>query len=198
MSSCLHVFDLLFKREKAIISLCNCCFDLYLITNTAVQTLSPQTPTCLSSSVFLSLYLLLRAAIAQLLFGSGVYCPLLTFTYLPSLFPPPPPLVYRAPVSADLVLSQRLPARGFRRLPKSRKRRCVMIKDPLATSRHAHLFFFISYVPVPVCVSSPTCVSYIFKFVINLVINLSKQIFVWFFRTETNILFFINGYAFWQ
>lgn len=71
--------------------------------------------------------------------------------YLPSLCPPPLPPVFCAPVSADFVPSQRLPSclptREYRRLPKSRKRRCV-------TSGHAPstlTFSFSSHFCLSVC-----------------------------------------------
>lgn len=161
-----HAFCFVFLKE-AIITICNCCCDNQY--GCAKRFLNKHTPP-LSLSFFLSLFLFVRAATAHLPFGLGLYC--LTFFYLPSLFPPPLPPVFCAPVSADLVLSRPnaclpaclptcLPARGYRRLPKSRKRRCVINGTKRKTLWplyfHSHLLFFTSYLLV--CVSSSICVS---------------------------------------
>lgn len=62
-------------------------------------------------------------------------------------FPP----CFCAPISADLVSSKLLPdhppARGYRRLPKSRKKRCVINAGKIKHLEHVHLlspFLFLS------------------------------------------------------
>lgn len=88
----LHVCTLLFAlflREKAIIHLCNCCFWFVSdnqrgCANAVSNTQShPQTKLSLSPSLLLSvsLFLSLRAAMAHLPFGFGLYC-LTSFFYL--------------------------------------------------------------------------------------------------------------------
>lgn len=120
--------------------------------------LNKHTP--LSLSFFLSLFLFVRAATAHLPFGLGLYC--LTFFYLPSLFPPPLPPVFCAPVSADLVPSRPnacLPAclptclPACQRVQKAAKIKKKAVcnkrnkkKDPLATLLPLSPFMFLLHI----------------------------------------------------
>lgn len=162
-----HVYTLFvcFFKE-AIITICNCCCDNQY--GCAKRFLNKHTPP-LSLSFFLSLFLFVRAATAHLPFGLGLYC--LTFFYLPSLFPPPLPPVFCAPVSADLVPSRPnaclpacLPARGYRRLPKSRKRRCVINGTKRKTLWplyfHSHLLFF-DFIFACLCILFHLCLKHL-------------------------------------
>lgn len=156
VSPCLHAFELFFKKKEAIISVCNCCCDNQY--GCAKRFLNKHTP--LSLSFFLSLFLFVRAATAHLPFGLGLYC--LTFFYLPSLFPPPLPPVFCAPVSADLVPSRPnacLPAclptclPACQRVQKAAKIKKKAVcnkrnkkKDPLATLLPLSPFMFLLHI----------------------------------------------------
>ncbi len=172
-----------FKREKAIITVCNCCFDLYLITNTAVWSLSPQTRTqpyththtqththththISSLSLFVSES---SDSTSAVWFGALLsYLPFIYLLYFPSCF-----LCSRIRRPCPVPTPVHLPARGFRRLPKSRKRRCVINRAkgrPFGYSPSILcLFFCTSFVPVWSRVSSPICVTFV------VCINLIKQ-----------------------
>lgn len=119
--ACLPTFDFVFGGKKAIITVCNCCWDFYLTTNRAVRA-QYQMHTHTHSDD-LSVSESSSSSTPSVWFGI-----VLSFFYLPSLFPPPlPALVFVLPYLLTLSCpNARPPARGYRRLPKSRKRRCVI------------------------------------------------------------------------
>lgn len=99
----------------------------------------------------------------------GFYC--LPFFYSPSLFPPPPPPLppsccFCAPASADLVPSQRLPARppAGQRVQKAAKIKKKAVCNKQGTIKtlwplflHSHLFVFSHFC---VCASALLCVCF--------------------------------------
>lgn len=96
------------RREKAIISVCDCCCDSYLTTNRAVRALNQMhTPKWSASES--------SSSTPSVWFGV-----VLSFFYSPSLFPPCS--VFCAPVFADPVPSQRPPNQRVQKAAKIKKK----------------------------------------------------------------------------
>lgn len=129
---CTFLICCVLNRKKAIMTLYNCCFDLYLITNTAVPPLSSQTLSCTPPISSLSLPVSFPHYIAEMsdsipavwFWALLSYLPL--FTFLMSSSSSSCFLCSRIRWPCPVPTPACLPARGYRRLPKSRKRRCVI------------------------------------------------------------------------
>lgn len=100
--------------------------------------------------------------ICHVVWGFIVLPSFIYLLYVLLLFPLFFVLLYLLTLSPSQHLPSCLPARGYRRLPKSRKRRCVINRAKGRASGHSPstltFSFFIAFMPA--CVSSPICVSH--------------------------------------
>lgn len=161
----------MFTKEEAIITLCNYCFDLYLIINTVLCkscTCSTQSSTPLLSSS--------RSLFVRTTCGFGLYCLtpiffLILLLYVLLFFLLFSVLLYLLTLSHPnaCCLPACLPARGFKRLPKSRKRRCVIKRGQGRASSHSPstlTFFF--YIALSLdCVSTLIFVAWPYKIIVE-------------------------------